>query len=88
MNMKSLIFKGYKKMNKELIKNGNTELDITVSKKRYLYNSCRLIGWEGSANINGKTYTGEFGMIEDYEFDGETYLIDWNDFFNKNNDSH
>lgn len=34
-------------------------------------------GWKGSAKINGKIYTGEFAMVENYEVDGQQVQIRW-----------
>lgn len=39
--------------------------------------------WEGAAIIGDKFFVGEFAMVEEYEFDGITYKIDWKDRLEK-----
>jgi hypothetical protein len=39
-------------------------------------------GWIGSAKINGKLFTGEFGPSETYHFDDGDVDITWSWFLN------
>jgi hypothetical protein len=55
----------------------NAEIEI-IEVKTTLLNG----GWIGSAKINGKLFTGEFGPSETYHFDDGDVDITWSWFLN------